>query len=451
MAMQAINTARFTWLLLCVIALFTFISQSRYKETRGKRNQVIAWDVSDYYVYLPALFIHDDMELKGDWLAEPGARATQIFKHDDGGHFIKMSGGLAILYSPFFALAHGVASATDQWPADGYSLPYQFAIGFAGLTFAMLGLWFLMRILSRRFSQTVTSFALVILFLGSNLLYYSTFRSAMGHAFSFCLLAGLMHGIDRFHDNSKGQTSAWLAGMGFAAGLMVLIRPVNLILILILLAWQLPKGRLPSVKQWFLLVVAACLAILPQLLFWHHNTGHWLVYSYGEEGFFFTDPQLWNGLFSFRKGWLLYSPLMALPLLGLWRMRRHDKLGAKTLLVGLSLFVFITFSWWCWWYGGSFGARPLIDCYPLLAIPLAHALSSMEAWPIHAKRLARGGLVLLIALSVFQNWQYMAGIIHHDSMSQSTYEKVFLKLHFPEGYKATLDPPDYQAALRGKH
>ena len=43
MAMQAINTARFTWLLLCVIALFTFISQSRYKETRGKRNQVIAW------------------------------------------------------------------------------------------------------------------------------------------------------------------------------------------------------------------------------------------------------------------------------------------------------------------------------------------------------------------------------------------------------------------------
>jgi hypothetical protein len=119
------------------------------------------------------------------------------------------------------------------------------------------------------------------------------------------------------------------------------------------------KRLLGSPRFLLLFGVLALLVFLPQLLYWHRQTGYWLFYSYGEKGsFFFLRPRIADGLFSYRKGWLLYTPVMILALAGIPLLYKKYKLFFASVAVTFILAVYVMFSFWCWWYGGSFGCRP---------------------------------------------------------------------------------------------
>ena len=47
-------------------------------------------------------------------------------------------------------------------------------------------------------------------------------------------------------------------------------------------------------------------------MLWKWQTGSWVVYSYKDEGFDFMHPHFWEFLFSFQKGWLLWSPIIGI-------------------------------------------------------------------------------------------------------------------------------------------
>ena len=50
---------------------------------------------------------------------------------------------------------------------------------------------------------------------------------------------------------------------------------------------------------------------VPQMIYWKEMTGRWLYFSYGsDERFFFGDPAIIKGLFSYRKGLFIYTPLL---------------------------------------------------------------------------------------------------------------------------------------------
>lgn len=198
-----------------------------------------------------------------------------------------------------------------------------------------------------------------------------------------------------------------------------------------------------------LMGVCILLVWLPQMVFWKINAGHWLFYTYGDEGFFFTRPALLKGLFSWRKGWLLYTPMMALSLTGFVFLKKRIPQAFWPLLVFSLLNIWIITSWWSWWYGGSLGMRPMIDSYSLLALPLA----AFVAWLLEKKRNVKiSGLTLILLLnyhSVFQTFQYYYGAIHWDSMSRKAYFSSFGHLRPQPDFKDKLDPPDYKAAKKG--
>ena len=98
------------------------------------QRQVLTWDVFGYYLYLPAGFIHDDPALQDRaWLDEvmttyePSSTLYQLVDGPDGKRVIKYSSGMAVLYAPFFFVAHVLADPLG-FPADGFSAPYQLAI-----------------------------------------------------------------------------------------------------------------------------------------------------------------------------------------------------------------------------------------------------------------------------------------------------------------------------------
>src|SRR5690554_5301460 len=116
------------------------------------------------------------------------------------------------------------------------------------------------------------------------------------------------------------------------------------------------------------------------------------------------------------------------------------------LLLFLPLFLYVTFSWWCWWYGGSFGARTLIDILPFMALPLA----ALITWMMQRKMRAILLIIpaFLLYLNQFQSWQYHHDIIHYDSMTWEGYKAAFFKNHNPKGFWEKLRVPDYENAVK---
>ena len=150
-----------------------------------QEDKIIVWDIKSYYAYLPATFIYQDLSLD--------------FIHDESGKFkdliwpietplkkkaIITTMGMSVLYAPFFGMAHVYAKASD-YEADGYSMPYRFALVFSALFYVLVGLLFLRKTLKHFFDERVTSLVLLAVGIGTNLFYYMTYEAAMPHAFNF--------------------------------------------------------------------------------------------------------------------------------------------------------------------------------------------------------------------------------------------------------------------------
>lgn len=441
--------------LIAAFMLLRVFNTHRYSDP----SRVIAWDVVSYYSYLPAAFIEHDLTLSFTEGPHDGTYWPETLA--DGRKVIKTSMGLSIMYCPFFLAAHVLAPALGC-PANGFSEPYAFALILAGLCYCVLGLFLLRRLLLRHFAEWVTALTLVILALCTNLYWYSVYEAPMSHAFSFFLFSLFAFLTMRWHEHP----TVWrTVAIGFTLGLISLIRPTNALVVVYFLLYGVrskatlrQKWHLMRVSWWklFLIGAATLLVWVPQMAYWHCNTGHWLFYSYGsDERFFFSDPKILKGLFGFRKGWLVYTPVMLFALMGLVPLYRREKrdpaAGAHFwgLVVFLALNLYVVFSWWCWWYGGSCGLRALIESYALLALPLAAWIE----WAVSRKVLLRCTLLLLLtaaaALSAFHNVRYIYGSIHWDSMTRAAYFDSFFRSHPSDSFTSLLEEPDYEAARKG--
>lgn len=437
--------------ILALAALGYFFGQQPYVVRGGNlRNQVLSYDVAGYYAYLPMLFLERDLRLEKTWKYDM-IQLVGVHEHPvSGGRHLKFTAGMAYLYAPFFVAAHAYTLATNPEEAHGFSLPYRFGIGLAGVVYPLVGLVFLRRFLRHYVPDAAISWTLFALFLGTNLFYYSSFRGAMSHGATFMLGAAMLYQADLW----RRREQVWRLGvLGVLAGLIVLIRPVNVLIPLAVAAMFTMDGRLPkgllTPKSLAVALGLAVLVGIPQLLYWKASTGHWIVWTYGAERFFWSQPAWIQGLFSWRKGWLLYTPMVAFILLGFWGLAR--KKPAWALIAGLYLIAtaYVTFSWWAWWYGGSFGSRPMMDGYALLALPLAVYVQRMlEEAPGWIRRLSLGTVCALVALNLVQTYHYTAGFLHHDSMTRRAYVYVLTHWDFPP--RELLEQPDYESALEGR-
>jgi len=438
-------------ILLGAIALAYAHTRPRWTDLK-----VIEHDVISLYAYVPAAFIYRDLSftfvehLPADFPGQIWLRKTE-----SGGRVLKMSCGTAFLYTPFFLVAH-VAAKLLGIPANGYSWIYQYFIVLGGIAYGVAGLVILRGVLLELFPDRVVGLTLVSVFAGTNLLYYATVESGMTHVYSFFLFALFLHLTVRWHAR-PGWSSA--LGLGVLLGVITLVRPSNAVVVLVFLfygaadlrAW---RGKLALMQRNSLQLLCALLAaiavVTPQLAYWKYNTGAWLYYSYGDEGFFFSKPRIVEGLLSYRKGLLVYTPIMSFAFAGtvvLWRKSR----GWFWLVVTFTAVnLYVVFSWWCWWYGGSFGLRALIESYAIWAIPIAAVYERL----LSCGRVVRSVAVLLIGilvcLNLFQTEQYRRTLIHWDSMTREAYWSVFLRRQRPANYEKLLQPPDLDRAMRGE-
>ncbi|MGV9013699.1 MAG: hypothetical protein ACOH13_13990, partial [Flavobacteriales bacterium] len=351
----------------------------------------LSWDVFGYYIYLPATFIHHDPLLHDTaWLHElirvrPEISGTlyQLSTAPDNStpiYFFLM--GTAICYLPFFFIGH-VAALLGAGPADGFSAPYQIALALGCLFYVWIGLVHLRRILLRFFSEGISAATLVVIVLGTNYLHFATMKNLETANFLFCWMSVLVWNTLRWHEEGKRSNLLWTA---ISIAMIILIKPSEIVCGLIPLLWGVYNGPSLRVKldllgtHWKDLLLALMLGLLvlaPQLLYWRTMTGSFVYDSYKNfgVGLDLSQPHILNVLFSFRKGWLVYTPVMAFALIGLVPLYRRRREVFWPVVVYCAIAFYILSSWSEWWYGASYSIRPMITLYPLLALPLGYALT----------------------------------------------------------------------------
>jgi len=407
----------FILLAVCFIAVFPVWHRYDFKS-------IISWDAMGYYLYLPSLFIYQDLHHLGfipDIINtyHPTNYFYQAFRMKNGDYAMAYTIGTAIMELPFFLLGH-IGALLFGFKPDGFSYPYQLAIYVSGMFYAFAGLILLRKILAKFFSSNVVAVTLIILLLGTNLGFYSFFDTGMSHGYLFFLNCLLIWNTLLWYKYFKTRNII-LAAITLA--LMTQARPTEVLAILIPMFWGVfslndVRERIHLIiKRWKQFLIAAiCFVIVctPQLLYWKWATGHWYFNAYGATGlhFYFKHPHLIQGLLGMRKGWLIYTPVMILSLVGIFQLRRSGN-GNKALvpvLIYFPLFVYIAFSWQVWWYGGCYGQRVMIQLYPLLAFPLAAFIQFVRTRK-NLRYISACFITICVLLNVLKIYQYEVGLL----------------------------------------
>lgn len=445
---------KYSFSILILLAAFMAFSVIWAEDWKDER-KVIVSDATYYYSYLPAFFIHADPAFtfaQKDTLKYGGFIYLEV--NDLGRNNVRTTMGVAYLYAPFFFIGHGLAYVLGE-ETDGYSWPYRMMLIWAGLFYLILAFVFLRKILLRYFSDITTSLALALLLLATNLFYYSVFENSMSHVYSFFMLSIFLFLMLRLFENPTRITAfSW----AFVFGMIVLMRPSNLLFGIIPLFFGIfdKKSflqRIEFFKNHFrlfpILIFGGILPILPQMIYWYYVSGSFIHYSYPEEArFYFDNPHIIKGLFSFRKGWFLYTPIILPIIFSLFLLKKYTKEWFFPILVFLIINTYIVLSWPIWWYGGGFGQRAFIDSYPLLIFPLAALIQYLQT---KNKIIIAFSLVLamlFIGLNLFQTRQYRSFAIHWDSMTKEAYFANFGKMKPIDGLDTLFKTPDYENAWK---
>jgi len=376
----------------------------------GQPLDLVLSDGRYYYAYLPSVVIDGDFDftnqIREHW--GPDFRPELLEARTPTGLVQnKYPIGLALTLTPAFLVGHVIALASDGWiSADGYSWPYQLAC----LAFLE---WLVYRTLIR-VDRLLTErlgvpsgpvlVGLVTLALGTPYAYYACRQPFMVHVASAfwcteCVGVAAMVRSPRWF---------WVR-LSFCGAMALVCRPTNMHLLPVVLAGVWRIVQTVGWRRTLACLPLACTAIVPiglQMATWKTLGGRWVYYSYGDEGFDWMHPALWETLVSSRHGLFFWSPILALAIVGLIRIR--DAFVWCWMLGGLFLW-YANSSWHSWWFGDAFGARAFLELSGLFGAGLAALMAAMTTR-------GRGGVALA---SIIFNWVVMvlfiAHVIPHDA------------------------------------
>ncbi len=333
-------------------------------------------DRAGYYIYLPATFFYhfDTHSMPADLDMQTGGG----FNIDTLRNKIdtKYTYGVALLASPFFIAAGIISRIAGYHSESGFSLIYMRMMSLAAVVYLLLGLFFLRKFLDHYFQPVISTIVIFLVFLGTNLFYYSLLDGMMSHVYSFFLFALFLYSLKRFQST---QSYLWFLLLCIVLSVAVLIRPTNILLGLFLFFWDAtgPDEWLKRMKQFlkpsYVLPFLAILFIifLPQIIYWKYLSGNWIHFSYGNEGFGnWRHPRIMEVLFSPVNGLIAYTPLALFMVIGTGLMIVRKQSNGWFIAGIFMMVTFICASWEMWYFGCSYGQRSFIEYYTVLAVPL---------------------------------------------------------------------------------
>jgi hypothetical protein len=418
------------------LVILLYLTHLYTKDFSSEYQKPINGDAKAYYAYLPAIFIYQDAEYnfvddyENKYYADDH-RKDFVNLTDEGRKVNKTFPGVAILYLPFFLIAHFLASFFGGVP-DGYSLVYQYLFDLGYWFYILLGgIYYLKVFRLMKFKDKHIYFSLFVLIVGTNVLFYSMIDQSVTHLFNFTMINALVYHLLMFKRGGR------VKHIYFSIALLILIgitRPTNiLVLVLIPIFISDRQFYIDFFKKLLIpksmLVVFSITILLGSIPFvlWQWQTGNWIVYGYGDEGFDFRNPEFINFLVSYTKGWFTYTPVALLSLvLGLFYTVRLSVFKTFNIIAFYVVSVYIFSSWWCWYYGAGMGQRVMIDHFLLLGYLM---IVSLESLPRLVKNVVLLSYGVLIIFNVIQTYQISIGIYPMGSPTKEVYWDNFLNVY----------------------
>jgi hypothetical protein len=329
--------------------------------------------------------------------------------------------GLAVLYAPFFFLAW-LFSALFGFATDGYSPPFQYAIALSHSVYFVCALRILFGILSRFELKKSTSYILLLaLTFGTNCWYYLVYDFSVSHIHAFFLVSLIAW---LFINWLETKQTKFISFALICLALLAILRPTSVLVVLFIpLLIYIKNSNIKTefksifgqIKKFSFAFIGFGLIFLIPLLLWKWQTGNWFVYSYSNERFYFSKPHLFEFLFSVKKGWLFWSPVILLSLVFmLIRLKKETLPIVLSTVLPILLIAYIFSCWWIWTFGMGFGQRPMIEFLPFILIAFAFLFQGI-------KRKISFAFVLIpfVGLSLLQGYQF-GNFIHFGG--QTTFE-----------------------------
>lgn len=435
-----IKTYPFLLLVLVSLGLASYqLSTRRWPDEHWKNT--IQSDGSGYYAYLPAIFIYQDLQyrfyldLKDKY--KFGDLSENFLYTKNNRFYNRYFCGTAIAMLPFFILGWVVAYLTGQ-ELDGHSFIFTASINFAAIFYVLSGLYFMYRMYSRRYNKWLVTLCCFAVFVGSNVFTYAVYHSSHSHAYSFGFICLFIYLADR---SILRRTSNSVYHLALCLGIIVLIRPTNIIVVL-----SLPfiAGNMLRLKEWLrscfqfktiaLATVLFLMVVSIQSVMYYLQCHSLWTDGYPYETFYFDQPELINMWFSYRAGVLLWSPIVIFGIFGLIRLSIQNKFAGAAFLLFMFVNSWIISSWWVWHYSGTFGMRPMVDYMPFF-IPLILQPYTTLPKKVSIQVLTGIFMIGLAFIGFTFNRQYQANIIPWDGMTKEKYWYVFMKTDEKFGYR----------------
>jgi len=356
-------------------------------------NPWVRGDGVGYYAYARALLIQHNLDFTADYqhantsfregrLDESGQPRSD-FRTPTGHLENHFTIGPAILWSPFLLIAHaGVLLARSfgsTVPADGFSVPYRYAMAFGTSLYGFLALFLAFRVARKFVSDRCALFATLAIWGGSSLAVYMYFNPSWSHAHSAFIVAAFF--AYWLHTREQRSIPQWIV-LGAIAGLMLDVYYANAMLVVLLVleallalrdAIQHRASPIPALLARYLLFsVTLLICCLPTLI------SKKIVYgSLFESGY--VPVSLWNWkspyflqvLFSANHGLFSWTPLLILSSIGIFLFwSKAPRIGGPVLCTVLAFYYFIA-SYPDWAGISSFGNRFFVSLTVFLVLGLA--------------------------------------------------------------------------------
>lgn len=439
-----VNSYTAALLIIFIIGIFFF--------SRGFQN-ILTWDVMGYNSYLPLIFTEHSFSSDLEYfriINERYGYSSTLYQYVDlpnGKVYIKYTIGWAILYTPFYLVADLWASMGGHL-RDGFSRPYQIMALLGAFFYFCLSVILIRKVLLLYFSDRIAMIVLFVLCLGTNFFFVNFVQIGLTNNLMIPLVAFFILRTHAFHNNSTIWNGVLL---GLTVGLMALTRTPSVVIALfaVLYAYKSYGKNIFSkviffLKNHFVTVIitllVAFITYLPQIIYWKLTSGKFFLNSYANnpgEGMDWLQPYIWQSLFSFKNGWLLYTPMMIFALLGFYFWIKKDKSNGIAGLFTFLIFFYVVSSWTCWWYASNFSHRAMVDIYPLLAIAMGYFFVQVKSKWVY------GIVILFTLLNFVQTYQGRKWILNGSYMNAETYASIFLQTKPLTDYQRKLMEIDY--------
>jgi hypothetical protein len=374
--------------------LHLFLLAAVFVATLPLVNPLVHGDGVGYYAYLRAPLIQHNLRFEEDWrhanlgFVESRVNSDNQLNPDQYtstgyvGNLFTI--GPAILWTPFFLLAHVTVLVADWFgahiPADGFSLPYRVLVAFGTAFYSFCGLLFSYLLAHRHLAPSYAFLATLGIWGGSSLPVYMYFNPFWSHAHSVFVVALFLWYWD--HTRPNRTLGQWLL-LGLISGLLVDVYFVNGVFLLIPLVESIldyekdlrSKNEGAVLHQFGVNLVYLAvfgIVILPTLLTRKIIFGGMLRFgAYTALSWNWRAPFWHSVLFSSDHGMLRWTPLLGFAILGLLLPFPGGGRIKAFLALAAVAFYYIISSYPYWDGLASYGNRFFISLTPVFVFGLA--------------------------------------------------------------------------------